>query len=158
MEDLKYIYGQVNDWIKAADQKALILGSFNIAGFIYQLVSIESIRCKSSSIQGIFVLSVLASVAAFYFWVSIVYPRLDNKHKKSRVYFQHIANRFSDDIDAGIKEYESLGSSVLKRDLASQIIVNSGIAKKKYTYIQKFIWAFSIQLILMLTLIIAMEL
>ena len=45
MENLKYTFNQVNEWIRTADQKAMILGSFNIVGFIYTQQKAKSKLC-----------------------------------------------------------------------------------------------------------------
>lgn len=153
MENLKYTLDQVNDWIKIADQKAMILGSFNIAGFIYQLINLDKLRCDNIYIVIISVLSVISTLIALYFWLRILYPNLDNKHKKSKIYFQHIANAYEKDMDLGVEELQKVEDKQFQRDLASQIVINSIIAKKKYAYIQKFIWAFGIQFLALLALI-----
>ncbi len=154
MENLKYIHNQVNEWIKVADQKALILGSFNIAGFIYQLVNFDKLKCGNIYTIILSILSVLFTFLALYFWLKIIYPRLDNEHKKSKIYFQHIANAHEKDIDSGIEELQNIEDRKFQRDLASQIVINSIIAKKKYIYIQKFIWVFSFQLVTILVLVL----
>jgi uncharacterized membrane protein YhhN len=154
MDILKYIYGVVNDWIKVADQKALVFGSFNLAGIAYQLVNVSDIKSETLFVQLLSAVSAAVSIGAFFCWVSIIYPRLDNKSKKSKLYFLHIANRFETDIDAGIKEYEVLDETDLIRDLASQIVVNSIVAKKKYRYIQIFSWLFSTQMATLFLLIV----
>lgn len=153
MENLKYIYDQVNDWIRTADQKAMILGSFNIAGFIYQLINFDKLRFGNIWIVMISALSVVSTFIALYFWLRILYPSLDNTHKKSKIYFQHIANAYEQDIDLGIEELQKIKEEQFQRDLASQIVINSIITKKKYSYIQKFIWAFGFQLLTLLALV-----
>ena len=153
MENLKYTFDQVNNWVKIADQKAMILGSFNIAGFIYQLVNFDKLRCGNIYVVMVSVLSTISTLIALYFWLRILYPNLDNKHKKSKIYFQHIANAYEKDIDLGVEELQKIEDKEFQRDLASQIVINSIIAKKKYAYIQKFIWAFAIQLLTILALI-----
>jgi hypothetical protein len=153
MENLKYTFNQVNDWIKTADQKAMILGSFSIAGFTYQLLSFDKIKSATLCVHVLFALSVLATIFALYFWLKIIYPRLDNTHKMSKIYFQHIANAYENDIDLGIEDLQSYDEKKFQKDLASQIVINSIIAKKKYAYIQKAIWAFVVQLALTLVLI-----
>jgi hypothetical protein len=140
MENLKYGYNLVNDWIKTADQKAMVLGSFNIAAFVFQLVSFKDFKCWGSLTVLLFVLFIISTVVAMFYWLKIIYPSLDNKHKKSKLYFQHIANAYSNDIDLGITEIVNLSEESIKRDLASQIVINSIIAKKKYEYVQTFIW------------------
>ncbi len=156
MENLKYTFDQVNDWIKTADQKALILGTVNIAGFAYQIANFNKLECGDIYIKILFFISIISTFVALYFWISIIYPRLDNKHKKSKIYFQHIANAYENDIDLGIEELQNIEEKDFKRDLASQIVINSIIAKKKYGYIQKFIWAFIIQVLAILSLIIVL--
>ena len=156
MENLKYTYNQVNEWIKIADQKALILGSFNIVGFIYQLINFDKSIYGSICTTVLFVLSLVSTLVAMYFWLRIIYPKLDNKHKKSKIYFQHIANAYGDDIGTGIEELQKIDEKEFEKDLASQIVINSIIAKKKYANIQKFIWAFGIQLVTMVLLFISL--
>jgi hypothetical protein len=150
MENLKYIYDKINDWIKNADQKAMILGSFNIAGFIYQLVNINKLVCMNTTAIILVMLSAVSTFFALFFWLMILYPRLDNKHKKSKIYFLHIANAYEDDINAGINDFINLEDDKIKTDLASQIVINSIIAKRKYKYIQKFIWAFACQILFLI--------
>lgn len=150
MENLKYIYDKINDWIKNADQKAMILGSFNVAGFIYQLININKLICMSTTAIILIMLSTVSAFFALFFWLMILYPRLDNKHKKSKIYFLHIANAYEDDINTGINDFVNLESDKIKTDLASQIVINSIIAKRKYKYIQKFIWAFACQILFLI--------
>ncbi len=154
MENLKYTYNQVNEWIKIADQKALILGSFNMASFIYQLANLDKLKYISIYATIPLVLYILSIFLALFFWLRIIYPKLDNKYKKSKIYFQHIANAYEKDIDLGIDELQNLDEQEIKRDLASQIVINSIIAKKKYNDIQKFIWVFAFQLFLLVLLIV----
>ena len=156
MDQLKYIFDQVNNWIKVADQKAMILGSFNLAGLAYQLVKFDEVVCGSMYTVALFALSLIATALALIFWLRIIYPSLDNKLKKSKIYFEHIANAYSNDMDTGVQDLQALTEKEFKRDLASQIVINSCIAKKKYGSIQKFIWAFAAQLILLALLFISM--
>lgn len=154
MENLKYTFDQVNDWIKTADQKALILGTVNIAGFAYQIANFNKLASGNVYIKILFFISIISTLIALYFWINIIYPRLDNKHKKSKIYFQHIANAYENDVALGIEELQNVEEKDFKKDLASQVVINSIIAKKKYGYIQKFIWAFVVQIIAVLSLII----
>ncbi len=156
MENLKYTFNQVNDWIKTADQKAMILGSFNIAGFIYQLINFDKLICGSTYTTILFILSLSSTLVALFFWLRIIYPKLDNKHKKSKIYFQHIANAYENDIDSGIEELQKISNQEFERDLASQIVINSIIAKKKYVNIQKFIWVFGVQVVTIVLLFISL--
>lgn len=157
MENLKYTFGQVNDWIKTADQKAMILGSFNMAGFIYQIVKFDKLKEEGICVMVLFAVSVSLTAGASFFWLRIIYPRLDNKHKKSKIFFQHIANAYEDDISLGIEDFQKITEEDFKKDLASQIVINSIIAKKKYANIQSFIWLFIAQLISLLFLFIALN-
>ncbi len=154
MENLKYTYNLINDWIKIADQKAMILGSFNIAGFIYQLVNFDKLKCANIYIIILTYMSFTATLTALFFWLSILYPRLDNKLKKSRIYFQHIANAYENDKNTGTEDLQKISEEEFKKDLASQIVINSIIAKNKYANIQKFIWAFGVQLVTLLLIIL----
>lgn len=147
MENLKYTYGQVNEWIKIADQKALILGSFNVVGLLYQLIKFEKVKDGGVYSVALSVISMVLTIVAMFFWLRIIYPKLDNKLKKSKIYFQHIANAYGEDMDSGINALQNFAEEDFKRDLASQIVINSVIAKKKYSNIQKFIWIFGAQLI-----------
>lgn len=156
MENLKYTFDQVNEWIKNADQKAMILGSFNIAGFIYQLINLDKLVCGSVYTIALSILSIVATLVTLYFWLRIIYPKIDNKHKKSKIYFQHIANAYENDIASGIDDLQKIDDEEYKKDLASQIVINSIIAKKKYASIQKFIWAFGVQLVTLLLLLISL--
>lgn len=156
MENLKYTYDLINDWIKNADQKAMILGSFNIAGFIYQLINIDDVLYGDIYTVILFVLSIIATLIALFFWLKVIYPRIDNNYKKSKIYFQHIANAYEKDIALGIEDLQKISPKDYEIDLASQIVINSGIAKKKYTDIQRFIWAFVVQLATILLLLISL--
>ena len=70
MENLKYTFNQVNDWIKTADQKAMILGSFNIAGFIYQLINFDKLIYGSTYTTILFILSPQLYFSRFIFLVT----------------------------------------------------------------------------------------
>lgn len=155
MENLKYTFDQVNDWIKTADQKAMILGSFNIAGFIYQLVNIDKIVCGSPYTIILFIISITVTLITLYFWLRIIYPKLNNDLKISKIYFLHIANAYEKNQNTGIEDLQNISDDDFKKDLASQVVINSIIAKKKYRYVQKFIWSFGLQLITLLLLLIS---
>ena len=154
MENLKYTFDQVNEWIRTADQKAMILGSFNMAGFIYQLVNIEKIVCSGLYVTIVFVISVIATLVALGSWLLILYPRLDNKLKISKIYFSHIANAYKNNKHTGVEDLQKVTEEEYKTDLATQILENSLIAEKKYKYIQVFIFAFFAQIITLLLVII----
>lgn len=156
MENLKYTFDQVNEWIRTADQKAMILGSFNMAGFIYQLVNIDKIICTSTYTTVVFIISIIATVVALSLWLLVLYPRLDNDLKISKIYFSHIANAYEKNKHTGVEDLQKVTEEEYKSDLASQILENSIIAKKKYEYIQKFIWAFGVQLITLFLLLISL--
>lgn len=155
MDNLKYIFDQVNEWIRTADQKAMILGSFNMAGFIYQLINIDKIIYADTYTVVIFTLSIIATTLALTFWLLIIWPRLNNNLKISKIYFSHIANAYGNDKNTGIEDLQKINDIEFKKDLASQIIENSIIAKKKYKYIQKFIISFIVQLITLFLLLIS---
>lgn len=147
MENLKYTFGLINDWIKTADQKAMILGSFNIAGFIYQLVKFDKVKDGSCLTVTLFAISVASTFVALYFWLQILYPKLDNKLKKSKIFFQHISNAYNNDMASGIEDLLAVTDEEYRKDLASQIVINATIAKTKYANIQKFIIVFAIQIV-----------
>ena len=125
MENLKYTHIQVIDWIKTADQKAMILGSFNVAGFIYQLINLDKLQAASIYTVILFFLAITATLIALFIWLRIIYPHLDNEHKKSKIYFQHIANAYHDDVARGIEEMQEIRDDEFEKDLASQIIMVS---------------------------------
>lgn len=156
MENLKYTFDQVNEWIKTADQKALILGSVNVAGVAYQTANLNRAACEDVFTIAMFSFSIIAALAAMYFWVSIIYPRLGNKLRKSKIYFLHIANAYEDDLERGIEDLQSIQEEDFQKDLASQVVINSIIAKKKYINIQRFIWAFAVQVFFTLVFLIAL--
>jgi hypothetical protein len=140
---------------KNSRSKSHDLGSFNIAGFIYQLVNIEKIICADMYTIIVFTLSVIATLVALGSWLLILYPRLNNKLKISKIYFSHIANAYENDKYTGIEELREMTNEDYEKDLASQILENSIIAKKKYKYIQIFIFAFIVQIITLLLVIIS---
>lgn len=151
MEELKYKYNLINDWIKTADQKALILGSFNIAGFVFQLFNVENLYCANPMAKFLFGCSIIFTLVALILWLKIIYPRLDNKHKKSKIFFQHIANAYQDSIEDGVEAMLKVDEISFKRDLASQIVINSIIAKRKYSYIKHFTWTFVLQIVFIIS-------
>ena len=154
MENLKYTFNQINEWIRVADQKAMILGSLNVISFVYQLLSIDNLLCASTYTIILFAISISATLVAFSSWLLILYPRLNNNLKISKIYFSHIANAYENDKNTGIEDLQKITEKDYQKDLASQILENSIIAKRKYKYIQVFIFAFIIQVFgLMLVLI-----
>ena len=157
MENLKYTLDQVNGWIRTADQKAMILGSFNITGFIYQLINIDKLVQGSDYVLILGTLSIISTFLALFLWLRILYPKLDNKVKKSKIYFGHIFNAYESDINTGIEELQNISDEEFKKDLASQIIINSIIAQKKYVDIRSFIWVFGIQLLTILFILISIN-
>lgn len=155
MDNLKYTFDQVNEWIRTADQKAMILGSFNMAGFIYQLINIDKLICAGTYTMVIFIISIITTLIALRFWLLILYPRLNNDLKISKIYFSHIANAYEHDKHTGIDDLQKMTPDEFKKDLSSQIIENSIIAKKKYQYIQKFIFAFIAQIVTLILVLLS---
>lgn len=153
MNKLEYKFNLINDWIKTADQKAMILGSFNIAGFVFQIIKFNNLICASDLLITLYVASLVFTVLALFFWLKVIFPRIDNKHHQSKIFFQHIANAYKHDRTEGARALRNEKDDEFENDLANQIIVNSDIAQKKYQDIQYFIYFFGLQLITLLVII-----
>lgn len=158
MDNLKYTHDQITTWIKVADQKALIFGSFNIISILYQTAELKTLKNASIYFYIAYAFLIVFALLAFYFWLMVLYPQLNNDSKKSKIYFLHLANAYGNDIDGGINDCQNINDDDYKRDLASQIIINSKVAKNKYKNIKKFIIFFLLQIIFIIASIITKNL
>ncbi|MFC1600340.1 Pycsar system effector family protein [Patescibacteria group bacterium] len=148
MTHLIKIYDIINDWIKTADQKAMIFASLNVLGFFGYLITLDFSNLQTWYEWGALILFVISGLTALILLVLVVYPRLDNKLKKSKIYFCHIANKYKNDLETGVSDYCKLKAKDLEKDYASQIVINSTIAKKKYTYLKYFAFTFISEIVL----------
>lgn len=135
-ENLKYIFGQVNDRIKFADQKATLFASLNILWVLLQLNFIQTEKFDSCFEIWLLVVFIICWVLSIIFLLLIIYPRLDNKTKQSKIYFYHIANKYINDKLSALDDYEKLSDDSISNDLVTQIVENSIIARRKYQFLQ----------------------
>jgi hypothetical protein len=135
-ENLKYVLTQINDRIKFADQKASFFASFNLIWVLVQLKFLNLENFSSCLYKFILLLFLLSWIFSIIFLFLILYPRLNNKTKKSKIYFCHIANKYKDNKISAIKDFNDLTEDEFKEDLSIQIVENSIITKRKYKLLQ----------------------
>ena len=151
-EDLKYIFDTVNSWLKFAEAKNTALFAFNGA-IIFGVARLYSsntalnqcVEIYLANISIFLLFSIIVSISSF---LPILHTTFTYNSKKSRsktpnLYF------FGDISTFDSKSYlsalsEASGSiyteNKLDEQLAQQIIINSGIALRKYNYFDISIW------------------
>lgn len=147
-ENLKYVFEQVSDRIKFADQKATIFASLNIFWILLQLNYLQTEKFNSCFKIALLIVFVACGILSIVFLLLIIYPHLDNKIKQSKIYFYHIANKYETDKLSALNDYKKLSDTSFSDDLMTQIVENSIIAKKKYQLLQVLFWFFWVFVVL----------
>ncbi len=151
-ENLKFIHNNVIDWIKNADVKANYFLAFNLSSIIF--IS-NYYKPESNIIKYSFMFYILINLFCLFFLISIYFPRLKSNLQKSNIFFFHISDSYQNDQINGVNKLVSITDVELNNDLASQIIVNSTIAKQKFSNFKKFIICFIIEIIIGIFIVIA---
>lgn len=137
-DELKYIFSNVNEWLKFAEAKHAGIIVFNSAIIIGVITSYKDFGHfdKCFSIISIFILgiSVFGSLIAQFPETSNFIIRYENIENPNLYFFGHLAvikqNNFIDEFK---KTFPTFNPDNLDKQLINQILVNSKIALSKYT-------------------------
>lgn len=155
-DNLKYTFSNINDWIKVADTKANYFLTYNLG---YIVVLSQFIDDKTDLlIKILYCVCSILSFVSLYFLISVFTPRLQNKLKKSNIYFLHLAEKYCNDQISGVEKLQKISENDYISDLSGQIVINSIIAKEKFSSFSVFIRVFGLQLFLGFLLIILSKL
>lgn len=153
-EKLEITLQNINDWIKAGDQKVsvfLALQGIILSIIIPNYLNTITLRFQTHMISfwnGFFI--VLASLALGYSVfesINAIFPRIGNK-SKSHLYFGNIRNI---ELKQYIKDMRKLSMGDYFDLLCEQIHVNSRIASNKHERFQRSIVFFLIGIFLLIT-------
>lgn len=109
-----------------------------MAGFL----GVQTTRLASTIVAGWPALSSLAlsffcagyltALVLSLFWAFLtVYPRLDVKQPKSKIFFAHIAEEYGTNYDEAAKDLVEMTEADLSADAAKQVVANSVVCAQK---------------------------
>ena len=141
-DELKYIFSNVNEWLKFAELKHGALLALNIAliSATSDLVNNVNVLPFSSKIWSwqltFFVISCLLSIWSFMPTISLKTVKHNVKSEKNIYFYDDIKNLSLDDYSNLLVQKFSLQTTyeftAQEKDLMSEIIVNSQITCRKY--------------------------
>lgn len=150
-EKLKDIFLNINDWLKYAETKsATLIAGNGVLIFGFGRLSLSENINYYVSYYLIFC-SILSLISLSICLLSII-PSLDmpweskpsgTHNSDSVIFFEHIAKYSPLSYLTKIAEKsgeENIDFTGYQKDLASQIIINSAIAYRKYSYFKTAIW------------------
>jgi len=143
------IFTNVNDWVKFAESKNLMLITFNAASIfgvakLYDLTYPTDMEWVKSYLFVPIILLVFSSVVCLISYV----PRVKmlkggefaSKTDSNIWFYETLKNKSGIDIIQQVYDSTETDFSVYEKDLAEQIIQNSKIASKKYSYFTIAVW------------------
>lgn len=151
MTDYKYILDYNSEWLKLADQKAVII--ITVYGVLLTIIytNPEEILKAIDSSNTILILSIIAGIASsisILFSFFCIKPTLKNDNGQSLMYFNHIKNFDS------WKEYQVYSkNSDYEEALTEQIHSISKICSKKYFNVGVSIYAFLLTIVLLVAIV-----
>jgi len=137
--ELKYIFGNVNEWLKFAESKhagLIVLNAGLVVGIISGYLNIQSCIFKPCLLLGIicFGLSIFLSIISLFPVTQNIFINRKDVTNPNLYFFGHLANLNIDDFLQEIKRVDnSYVEDKLDKDLINQILVNSRITQAKYT-------------------------
>lgn len=149
-EQLETSLTRVQDWIKAADQKAsiflaLVLGSLALGGIDFMQYLSQALRPEQLWLIIVFVADGVILVWSIFKVLFIIKPSVAN-NAKSFTYFGHIAQ-------LSLKKYTRLISDVdgkkYRSELIEQIHTSSKIARKKHKQLAEAMQLFCICIVIL---------
>jgi hypothetical protein len=143
------LFTNVNDWLKFAEAKNLMLITFNGVSIYGTLKIFESPWLNNYSwVKWLAFISIVFFVFSAMFCLMSFVPRLrilkggefNNEDIKNIWYYETLKNMSSKEVlqnlyDTGVKVF-----SQVEDDLAEQIVQNSKIASRKYAYFSVALW------------------
>jgi hypothetical protein len=164
MEDrLRFIFNNVNEWLKFAEQKNAAIIVFNTAIVLGILGSLKDIKPDNHLVKFFLVVILVTNLASVLFALLSFVPILKRRDSHGAgisgndnlIFYMDIAKYCVDDYYNAITTRYNLQSNEIDvnyhRHLISQITNNSKIAKRKYFY---FRWAGRITMLGFVILII----
>ena len=153
--ELKYIFSNINDWLKFAEAKHGGLIVFNIGlivGILSSYSNIQNFTFKSSLLIGIvsFGISVFLSVISQFPVTQNIFHNKKTIKNPNLYFFGHLAFLDSQTFVHEFKNIDSsFQSSKFDLDLINQILVNSRITRVKFTFFKfaSYLTAFGFGLI-----------
>ncbi len=139
-EDLQYIHDTIIGWIKTADSKARTLLVLNVGSlFLYQL---DRWQINGNGHWWALAFWLFAILTFIFLIISIIWPRVKNKVKGSKIFFGSIANKHklkkmnANETVKVIENFTKYKEKEFKEDLSAQILINANIANLKYSLLK----------------------
>jgi hypothetical protein len=137
--ELKYIFANVNEWLKFAEAKhagLIVLNAGLVVGIISSYLNIQSSIFKPCLLIGVicFGVSICLSIISLFPITNNSFFNRKDLTSPNLYFFGHLAYLNLDDFLQEIKKVdESYVEDKFDKDLINQILVNSRITKAKYT-------------------------
>ncbi len=137
-DELKFIFGNINDWLKYAEAKHAGLIVFNsalIIGVLSTYKGIPNVYLKIPTIIGVGLLgiSILCSVLSQFPVTSNLLVRTKEILNPNIYFFGDLASvKFNDFISEFKKSYTSFNPDSSDKNLINQILINSKITASKF--------------------------
>ena len=144
--ELKEILNNVIDWLKFAEAKNATFIAFNGAGIIGICSFIKDIPenylFRKSYIFFLLIIFLISTIILLISFIPVLTP-LNHKHKYTNrnsnvIFFGDLSQLTTEEL---LKKYcKNKKFKDIDKDIAAQIIINSRIALRKFTYFKYAIW------------------
>jgi hypothetical protein len=136
VDDAWKALGQVNDWIRFADAKAIaVLAASGVLGGLLVRSIPRASDFKLHTATAILLSAAIVCIgASALITLRTLAPRLRAGEARSLLYFDHVARRYSQDRNAFVENFVGLGADEagVVRQIADQVWVNSIVARRKF--------------------------
>lgn len=138
--ELKYIFANVNDWLKFAEAKhggLIVLNAGLVVGILSSYSNIQSFIYKPTILIGIicFGISVFLSIISQFPVTQNIFYNKKTVQNPNLYFFGHLSHFDSQTLIDEYKKVETgFAPSKLDTDLINQILVNARIARAKFGF------------------------
>lgn len=138
--ELKYIFANINDWLKFAEAKhagLIILNSGLVFGILSSYVNIQSFIYKPTILIGVisFGISVFLSILSQFPVTQNVFYNKKEVKNPNLYFFGHLAHFDNQSFIGELQKIDKdFSASKLDNDLMNQILINARITQAKYSF------------------------
>jgi hypothetical protein len=154
-QELKYIFSNINEWLKFAEAKhggLIVLNAGLVVGILSSYSNIQPFIYKTTILIGIicFGISVFSSIISQFPITSNIFYNKKEIHNANIYFFGHLSHF---DHQLFVNEFKKVDSSFtptkFDNDLINQILINSRITQTKFSFFKfsSYLTAFGFGLI-----------
>ena len=138
--ELKYIFGNINEWLKFAEAKhagLIVLNAAIVVGILSSYTNIAHFLLKPAICAGVisFGISVFMSLLSQFPVTQNIFYNLKMINNPNLYFFGHLCHFDKDSFINHLKSADSnFAPNKLDEDLINQILVNARIAQAKYGF------------------------